>query len=55
LEPTPSPPAASWLRLSSVYAARKAALPFVPYLAFGGVPAAFVGDAIIRAYLHLHG
>jgi len=38
-----------------VYAARKTALPFGPYLAFGGVLAALVGDAIIRAYLHLHG
>jgi leader peptidase (prepilin peptidase) / N-methyltransferase len=38
-----------------VYAARKTALPFGPYLAFGGVLAAFVGDPIIHAYLHLHG
>jgi leader peptidase (prepilin peptidase) / N-methyltransferase len=38
-----------------VYAARKTALPFGPYLAFGGVLAALVGDSIIRAYLHLHG
>jgi leader peptidase (prepilin peptidase) / N-methyltransferase len=38
-----------------VYAARKTALPFGPYLAFGGVLAALVGDPIIHAYLHLHG
>jgi leader peptidase (prepilin peptidase) / N-methyltransferase len=38
-----------------VYAARKTALPFGPYLAFGGVLAALVGDSIIHAYLHLHG
>ncbi|MGN6871617.1 MAG: prepilin peptidase [Solirubrobacteraceae bacterium] len=38
-----------------VYAARKTALPFGPYLAFGGVLAAFVGDSIIHAYLHMHG
>ena len=38
-----------------VYAARKTALPFGPYLAFGGVLAALVGDPIINAYLHLHG
>ncbi len=38
-----------------VYAARKTALPFGPYLAFGGVLAALVGDQIIHAYLHLHG
>jgi hypothetical protein len=37
-----------------VHAARKTALPFGPYLAFGGVLAAFVGDPIIHAYLHLH-
>src|SRR5437764_61444 len=38
-----------------VYAARKTALPFGPYLAFGGVLAALVGDSIIHWYLHLHG
>lgn len=38
-----------------VYAARKTALPFGPYLAFGGVLAALVGDTIIHWYLHLHG
>jgi leader peptidase (prepilin peptidase) / N-methyltransferase len=38
-----------------VYAARKTALPFGPYLAFGGVLAAFVGDSMIHWYLHLHG
>jgi leader peptidase (prepilin peptidase)/N-methyltransferase len=38
-----------------VYAARKTALPLGPYLAFGGVLAAVVGDAIIHAYLHMHG
>jgi leader peptidase (prepilin peptidase) / N-methyltransferase len=37
-----------------VYAARKTALPFGPYLAFGGVLAAVVGDQIIHAYLNLH-
>jgi leader peptidase (prepilin peptidase)/N-methyltransferase len=37
-----------------VHAARKTALPFGPYLAFGGVLAALVGDAIVRAYLNLH-
>lgn len=38
-----------------VYAARKTALPFGSYLAFGGVLAALVGDQIVHAYLHLHG
>ncbi|HJS93362.1 MAG TPA: A24 family peptidase [Solirubrobacteraceae bacterium] len=38
-----------------VYAARKTALPFGPYLAFGGILAALVGDPIIHWYLHLHG
>jgi leader peptidase (prepilin peptidase) / N-methyltransferase len=38
-----------------VYAARKTALPFGPYLAFGGVLAALIGDSIIHWYLHLHG
>ena len=38
-----------------VYAARKTALPFGPYLAFGGLLAVVVGDAIIHAYLHMHG
>jgi leader peptidase (prepilin peptidase)/N-methyltransferase len=37
-----------------VYAARKTALPFGPYLAFGGVLAAVVGDQIIHVYLQLH-
>jgi leader peptidase (prepilin peptidase)/N-methyltransferase len=37
-----------------VYAARKTALPFGPYLAFGGVLGAFVGDPIIHVYLQLH-
>lgn len=38
-----------------VMAARKTALPFGPYLAFGGILAALVGDHIIHAYLKLHG
>jgi prepilin signal peptidase PulO-like enzyme (type II secretory pathway) len=38
-----------------VRAARKTALPFGPYLAFGGVLAAVLGDQIVRAYLKLHG
>jgi leader peptidase (prepilin peptidase)/N-methyltransferase len=38
-----------------VYAARKTALPFGPYLAFGGILAALVGDQIVNAYLRLHG
>ncbi len=38
-----------------VHAARKTALPFGPYLAFGGVLAALVGDQLVRAYLGLHG
>lgn len=38
-----------------VHAARKTALPFGLYLAGGGILAALVGDAIVRAYLHLHG
>jgi leader peptidase (prepilin peptidase) / N-methyltransferase len=35
-----------------VRAARKTALPFGPYLAAGGLLAALVGDALVRAYLH---
>jgi leader peptidase (prepilin peptidase) / N-methyltransferase len=38
-----------------VYAARKTALPFGPYLALGALVAALVGDQIVHAYLHLHG
>jgi leader peptidase (prepilin peptidase)/N-methyltransferase len=38
-----------------VFAARKTALPFGPYLAFGGLLAALAGDSIIHAYLRLHG
>ena len=37
-----------------VYAARKTALPFGPYLAAGGVIAALAGDPIVHAFLHLH-
>jgi leader peptidase (prepilin peptidase) / N-methyltransferase len=37
-----------------VHAARKTALPFGPYLAFGATLAALVGDQIVHAYLHLH-
>lgn len=33
--------------------ARKTALPFGPYLAVGGVVAAFVGDPLLHAYLGL--
>jgi leader peptidase (prepilin peptidase) / N-methyltransferase len=33
--------------------ARKTALPFGPYLAVGGVVAAFVGDPLMHAYLSL--
>jgi leader peptidase (prepilin peptidase) / N-methyltransferase len=33
--------------------ARKTALPFGPYLAVGGVAAAFVGDPLMHAYLSL--
>jgi leader peptidase (prepilin peptidase) / N-methyltransferase len=38
-----------------VLAARKTALPFGPYLAFGALVASVVGDQIVHAYLHLHG
>lgn len=38
-----------------VLAARKTALPFGPYLAFGALLAAVLGDQIVHAYLHLHG
>jgi leader peptidase (prepilin peptidase) / N-methyltransferase len=34
-------------------AARKMAIPFGPFLAFGGVVALFAGHAILHAYLHL--
>lgn len=37
-----------------VRAARKTALPFGPYLTFGGLLAALAGDPIIHAYLQLH-
>jgi leader peptidase (prepilin peptidase)/N-methyltransferase len=37
-----------------VYAARKTALPFGPYLAVGGVFAAIAGDRIVHMYLTLH-
>lgn len=37
-----------------VRTARKTALPFGPYLTFGGLLAAVAGDPIIHAYLHLH-
>lgn len=33
-----------------IHAARKTELPFGPYLAFGGLLAALVGDGILRAY-----
>jgi leader peptidase (prepilin peptidase)/N-methyltransferase len=36
-----------------VRAARKTGLPFGPYLAMGGVLAAFLGDPILHAYLSL--
>jgi leader peptidase (prepilin peptidase)/N-methyltransferase len=38
-----------------VHVARKTGLPFGPYLALGGVLAAVLGDALLRAYLSLHG
>jgi leader peptidase (prepilin peptidase)/N-methyltransferase len=38
-----------------VRAARKTGLPFGPYLAAGGIVAAFVGERLIHAYLNLHG
>jgi leader peptidase (prepilin peptidase)/N-methyltransferase len=34
-------------------AARKMAIPFGPFLAFGGIAALFAGHAILQAYLHL--
>jgi leader peptidase (prepilin peptidase)/N-methyltransferase len=37
-----------------VRAARKTGLPFGPYLAAGGIVAAFVGERLIHAYLNLH-
>jgi len=37
-----------------VKAARKTGLPFGPYLAFGGIVAALVGNPILHAYLHTH-
>lgn len=40
-------------RCRGVRAARKAALPFGPYLALGGLLAALAGDPIINAYLSL--
>lgn len=36
-----------------VHSARKTALPFGPYLAAGAVIAAFAGDPIVHAYLHM--
>lgn len=38
-----------------VGAARKTALPFGPYLAAGGLVAAFAGLPLLHAYLSLHG
>jgi leader peptidase (prepilin peptidase)/N-methyltransferase len=38
-----------------VRVARKTGLPFGPYLAAGGIIAAFVGERLIHAYLNLHG
>ena len=38
-----------------VAAARKTALPFGPYLAAGGVIAAFAGTPLLHVYLSLHG
>jgi leader peptidase (prepilin peptidase)/N-methyltransferase len=38
---------------SGVREARKTALPFGPYLAVGGVVAAFVGDPLMHAYVGL--
>jgi leader peptidase (prepilin peptidase) / N-methyltransferase len=35
-----------------VRSALKTQVPFGPYLALGGIVAALVGDALIRAYLH---
>jgi leader peptidase (prepilin peptidase) / N-methyltransferase len=42
-------------RRHGVRSARKTGLPFGPYLAAGGVVAAFVGDPLFHAYLGLHG
>jgi prepilin signal peptidase PulO-like enzyme (type II secretory pathway) len=39
-------------RRRGVREARKTALPLGPYLAFGGVIAALLGDPLIHAYLH---
>ncbi len=39
-------------RRRGVRAARKTHLPLGPYLAFGGVVAALLGDQLVRAYLH---
>jgi leader peptidase (prepilin peptidase)/N-methyltransferase len=39
-------------RRRGVRAARKTQLPLGPYLAFGGVVAALVGEPLIHAYLH---
>jgi leader peptidase (prepilin peptidase) / N-methyltransferase len=41
-------------RRSGIQAARKTGLPFGPYLAIGGILAAFVGDPLFHAYLSLH-
>ncbi len=38
-----------------VRATRKTGLPFGPYLAAGGIVAAFVGERLIHAYLNMHG
>jgi leader peptidase (prepilin peptidase)/N-methyltransferase len=38
-----------------VHAARKATLPFGPFLAVGGVLAALLGASLLHAFLHLHG
>jgi leader peptidase (prepilin peptidase)/N-methyltransferase len=40
-------------RRSGVREARKTALPFGPYLAVGGIVAAFVGDPLMHAYVGL--
>jgi prepilin signal peptidase PulO-like enzyme (type II secretory pathway) len=34
-------------------AARKMAIPFGPFLAFGGIVTLFAGDALLSAYLGL--
>jgi leader peptidase (prepilin peptidase)/N-methyltransferase len=41
-------------RRSGIQAARKTGLPFGPYLAIGGILAAFVGHPLFHAYLSLH-